>query len=235
VREVEMKFIDINKSYGDIKVLTDFNLELIDNKINCIIGPSGCGKTTILNIVAELTEYQGKVEREQKGISYIFQNNRLLPNLNVQDNLEYVLSTIEKDKNERMKKIDKILDIVELAQRRKAYPHELSGGMQQRVSMARAFIYPSQILLMDEPFKGLDIALKKKLIAAFLKLWQQDNKTVIFVTHDVDEALLLADKIVLLSPNAEILLNVDIDIERDKRSLSHAKISALRNRIYQNF
>ena len=164
-----MKFIDINKSYGDIKVLTDFNLELIDNKINCIIGPSGCGKTTILNIVAELTEYQGKVEREQKGISYIFQNNRLLPNLNVQDNLEYVLSTIEKDKNERMKKIDKILDIVELAQRRKAYPHELSGGMQQRVSMARAFIYPSQILLMDEPFKGLDIALKKKLIAAFLK------------------------------------------------------------------
>ncbi|HHT83395.1 MAG: ABC transporter ATP-binding protein [Christensenellales bacterium] len=230
-----MKFIDINKSYGDIKVLTDFNLELIDNKINCIIGPSGCGKTTILNIVAELTEYQGKVEREQKGISYIFQNNRLLPNLNVQDNLEYVLSTIEKDKNERMKKIDKILDIVELAQRRKAYPHELSGGMQQRVSMARAFIYPSQILLMDEPFKGLDIALKKKLIAAFLKLWQQDNKTVIFVTHDVDEALLLADKIVLLSPNAEILLNVDIDIERDKRSLSHAKISALRNRIYQNF
>jgi NitT/TauT family transport system ATP-binding protein len=134
-----------------------------------------------------------------------------------------------------MKKIDKILDIVELAQRRKAYPHELSGGMQQRVSMARAFIYPSQILLMDEPFKGLDIALKKKLIAAFLKLWQQDNKTVIFVTHDVDEALLLADKIVLLSPNAEILLNVDIDIERDKRSLSHAKISALRNRIYQNF
>ena len=230
-----MKFIDINKSYGDIKVLTGFNLELIDNKINCIIGPSGCGKTTILNIVAELTEYQGKVEREQKGISYIFQNNRLLPNLNVQDNLEYVLSTIEKDKNERMKKIDKILDIVELAQRRKAYPHELSGGMQQRVSMARAFIYPSQILLMDEPFKGLDIALKKKLIAAFLKLWQQDNKTVIFVTHDVDEALLLADKIVLLSPNAEILLNVDIDIERDKRSLSHAKISALRNRIYQNF
>ena len=230
-----MKFIDINKSYGDIKVLTDFNLELIDNKINCIIGPSGCGKTTILNIVAELCEYQGKVEREQKGISYIFQNNRLLPNLNVQDNLEYVLSTIEKDKNERMKKIDKILDIVELAQRRKAYPHELSGGMQQRVSMARAFIYPSQILLMDEPFKGLDIALKKKLIAAFLKLWQQDNKTVIFVTHDVDEALLLADKIVLLSPNAEILLNVDIDIERDKRSLSHAKISALRNRIYQNF
>ena len=210
-------------------------MELIDNKINCIIGPSGCGKTTILNIVAELTEYQGKVEREQKGISYIFQNNRLLPNLNVQDNLEYVLSTIEKDKNERMKKIDKILDIVELAQRRKAYPHELSGGMQQRVSMARAFIYPSQILLMDEPFKGLDIALKKKLIAAFLKLWQQDNKTVIFVTHDVDEALLLADKIVLLSPNAEILLNVDIDIERDKRSLSHAKISALRNRIYQNF
>ena len=180
-------------------------------------------------------EYQGKVEREQKGISYIFQNNRLLPNLNVQDNLEYVLSTIEKDKNERMKKIDKILDIVELAQRRKAYPHELSGGMQQRVSMARAFIYPSQILLMDEPFKGLDIALKKKLIAAFLKLWQQYNKKVIFVTHDVDEALLLADKIVLLSPNAEILLNVDIDIERDKRSLSHAKISALRNRIYQNF
>lgn len=230
-----MKLTSINKSYGDLQVLKDFNLTVPESAITCLLGPSGCGKTTILNIIADLIDYQGNIERVEQGISYIFQHNRLLPNLNVQDNLEYVLSAVEKDKAKRIQSIDKILKTVELDKWRKYYPSQLSGGMQQRVSMARAFIYPSQLLLMDEPFKGLDILLKKKLIEAFLHLWRTDNKTVVFVTHDVDEALLLSNKLVLLSNSGEIIWKAEIAECQDTRDLAQQSLMKIRREIYTRF
>ncbi len=230
-----MKLEAINANYGDLQVLKDFSLSIPEEGITCLLGPSGCGKTTILNVIAGLVDYKGSVERDEEGISYIFQNNRLLPNLNVQDNLEYVLASVEKDKHKRMQRIDEILNTVELSQWRDYYPSQLSGGMQQRVSMARAFIYPSQLLLMDEPFKGLDIVLKKKLIEAFLQLWRTDNKTVVFVTHDVDEALLLSNRLILLSMDGKIEWSTDITSTQEDRDLAQQGLMKIRKEIYTKF
>ena len=228
-----MKLIDITKSYGQTQVLKKFNLEINEKEITCILGPSGCGKTTLLNIISNLIDYEGKVEKDTGRISYIFQNKRLLTNLTVYDNLDYVLSNLQKDRQKRKEIINKILEIVELSSWQNKYPKELSGGMAQRVSMARAFVYPSSLLLMDEPFKGLDILLKKRLISAFLKLWQNDERTVVFVTHDIDEAILISDRIILLSKNGNILLERDINLNKNCRDFTEKSLIELRNDIYR--
>ncbi|MFW5780002.1 MAG: ABC transporter ATP-binding protein [Bacillota bacterium] len=230
-----MKLININKKYNDLTVLKDFSLQLEENKICCLLGPSGCGKTTVLNVISNLVSYEGTVEKESGNISYIFQNQRLLPNLNVEKNLEYVLLSCGLSKEQITKKIDNILSIVELTEKKKSYPAQLSGGMQQRVAMARAFIYPSVLLLMDEPFKGLDIVLKKRLVEAFLKLWHRDKKTAIFVTHDIDEALLIADRIVLLSDKAQILMDKFVNQPRQNRDLNNDTMIKIRKDIYKRF
>lgn len=230
-----MKLIDINKSYGSLAVLKNFSLEFEENKICCLLGPSGCGKTTILNIISSLVEYEGIVKRERGNISYIFQDQRLLPNLTVEKNLEYVLLSTGMNKSERMEKIDKVLALIELKDKKKSYPYQLSGGMLQRTAMARAFIYPSNLLLMDEPFKGLDISLKKRLIDEFLKLWSRDKRTVVFVTHDIDEALLIADRIVLLSDKAEIILDEKVNQSHNNRNLNSDNLIKIRKSIYKNF
>jgi NitT/TauT family transport system ATP-binding protein len=164
-------------------------------------------------------------------ISYIFQNQRLLNNLTVEKNLEYVLKNSGIDKKEIPQKIEEMLKKVKLEDNAKMYPKQLSGGMSQRVSLARAFVYPSKILLMDEPFKGLDISLKKHIIATFKELYSYDAKTTIFVTHDIEEALMLGDRILVLGDNGKIILDREI-----AESIFERKISAmgeLREDIYK--
>ena len=139
--------------------------------------------------------------------------------MDVFDNMDFALCSIYPINIKRYEIIEKFLSLVEMWESRKKYPKELSGGMAQRVSMARAFAYPSQILLMDEAFKGLDISLKNRLIKTFLKLWTEDKRTVVFVTHDIYEALHLADRIYLLANKpAEIVLSEDIGIDKLKES-----------------
>ncbi len=230
-----MKLINVNKSYGNLKVLENFNMTFEEGKISCLLGPSGCGKTTVLNVISRLTPFEGVTEGVGDKISYIFQNQRLLPNLTVYDNLDFVLQGVESDKQKRQAKILELLRTVELEDRKDSYPKELSGGMAQRVAMARAFVYPSTLLLMDEPFKGLDISLKKRLIDAFIKLWRRDKKTVVFVTHDIDEALLLADDVKLLSDRAKVLFQQNIEYPQEQRQLSDDNLMAVRTEIYKNF
>lgn len=230
-----MKLININKSYGDLKVLENFDMTFAEGEITCLLGPSGCGKTTVLNVISRLTPFEGHTEGVEDKISYIFQNQRLLPNLTVYGNLDFVLKGVEADKTKRKEKILELLRTVELEERKNAYPKQLSGGMAQRVAMARAFVYPSTLLLMDEPFKGLDISLKKRLIYAFIKLWRKDKKTVVFVTHDIDEALLIADSVTLLSDKAKILYRQEIDYPQEERQLSDDKLINIRTEIYRNF
>lgn len=194
-----IRLINMDKAYGDLVILRDFNLDLEDGKITGLLGPSGCGKTTLLNIIAGLEEYQnGVIEGlEGKTFSYIFQEDRLLPWLTVEGNIRFVLEARYQEK-EIEDILNRHLEIVGLQDYKHFYPRQLSGGMKQRVAIARAFAYPANILLMDEPFKGLDFELKQGLIQAFQNLWRRDKRTVVFVTHDLDEAMNLAHDIYFL-------------------------------------
>jgi len=168
---------------------------MFDNEINILMGPSGAGKTTLLNAIAGLIDYEGIIEidgvpHQNKCdilVSYVFQSHRLIPQKTVFKNLDFVLSSVIKDKKLRKEKIITMLNDIGLGEAINFYPHALSGGMAQRVALARAFLFPSDILLMDEPFKGLDTSTKKTVIDIFFKLWQKDKRTVLFVTHDKNE------------------------------------------------
>ncbi|HRT48322.1 MAG TPA: ATP-binding cassette domain-containing protein, partial [Bacteroidales bacterium] len=190
----------LHKRYGEVEIFRDFSISFTEGMITCILGPSGCGKTTLLNILGKIIPPDGGTLAgfDGKIVSYIFQEPRLLPWKSVRGNIEFVL-----DRNllpeERKKITDRFISLVELEDFADYYPAKLSGGMRQRVSIARAFAYPSDIILMDEPLKGLDIKLKLNLIQTFSRIWQEDRRTVIFVTHDVDEALLLGNEIVVFS------------------------------------
>ena len=213
-----MKLTDISLNYGEKKVYENFSVEIPDRKITCIMGASGCGKTSLLNIITNIVVYHGTVEKESDRISYIFQMPVLLKHLTVKKNIEFVIKNQIKNKIEREKFIDDILKKVELINEKDKYPSSLSGGMAQRLSLARAFAYDSDILLMDEPFKGLDISLKKRIINLFKELYLTYKKTTVLVTHDLDEAILLADKIIILGNNT-ILYEKNLP-EKPNRTLS---------------
>lgn len=198
--EVQIK--DLCKSYENHKVLHNFSMSFTKNKITVITGPSGCGKTTLLNIIGSIEkEYSGQIISPNNSISYIFQEDRLLPHLTVYENIAFVLkSTMSKEDMNAI--INKYLNIVKLSEYKHKLPRKLSGGMKRRVAIARAFAYKSRLLLMDEPFKGLDDKLKIEIIDEFLKLHKEDRRTVILVTHDMKEAELLGD-IIYSMPSVE--------------------------------
>lgn len=183
---IEIK--NLTKKYPSVTVYEDFNLSFEEGKITCILGESGCGKTTLLNVIARLTEFDGEVPRLK--CSYVFQKPNLLPNLTVYENLKLV--------NADGEKIDQILKICGMEEKKNVYPNRLSGGQAQRVSVARAFLYPADIILMDEPFSSLDLKLKISVAELFVNTQRNQNRTAIFVTHDVDEAVMLSDRIILL-------------------------------------
>ncbi|MBV7273595.1 ABC transporter ATP-binding protein [Clostridium thailandense] len=191
--EVQIK--NLHKSYDNHKVLNNLSMDFIRNKITVITGPSGCGKTTLLNIISRIEkEDSGEIILNNKDISYIFQEDRLIPHLTVYENIAFVLKS--KMRKEEMKNIiDKYLAMVKLTEYKDKLPSKLSGGMKRRVAIARAFAYKSELLLMDEPFKGLDDKLKSEIIEYFLKIYKEDKRTVILVTHDMKEAELLGDVI----------------------------------------
>ena len=182
----------LNKKYDDILLYRDFSISFTEGIITCILGPSGCGKTTLLNIIGGITlPDSGNLSGfEGKLMSYIFQDPRLLLWKTVRSNIEFVMDR-GMATNDRKKESDRLLRLVELDTFAKYYPSQLSGGMRQRVSIARAFASPSDIILMDEPLKGLDFALKQNMIRSFSRIWKTDRRTVIFVTHDVDEAIMM--------------------------------------------
>lgn len=195
--EVQIK--NLCKSYENHKVLYNLNMNFTKNKITVITGPSGCGKTTLLNIISGIEkEYSGQVILCDNSISYIFQEDRLLPHLTVYENIAFVLkSTMNKE--DMSKIINRYLSLVKLSEYKHKLPDKLSGGMKRRVAIARAFAYKSKLLLMDEPFKGLDDRLKMEIIEEFLNIHKEDKRTVILVTHDMREAELLGDMIYSMS------------------------------------
>lgn len=191
---------DLNKSYENDQIFKDFNLDLCDEKVNCIIGKSGCGKSTLLNIIAGLIEIQsGEINGiSLNDISYIFQEDRLIDWLTVKENLEITLKKYF-DKSILSNKIDEVLKLVGIYDIKNKYPTSLSGGMKQRVNIARAFGKPSKVILMDEPFKSLDYKLKYTIIDEFKNLLNKENRMVILVTHDLDEAIYFQGNIIVFN------------------------------------
>ncbi|SHE36936.1 ABC transporter ATP-binding protein [Clostridium fallax] len=186
-----VKIRNLQKRFKDKIVFKDLTLNFEKNKITCILGPSGIGKTTLLNLISgDMNPDRGFITVEENLISYVFQEDRLIPWFNIYDNISFVLKSYL-DKKSIEDKINKYLGLVKLQDVKYKFPKELSGGMRRRVALARAFSYDSNLLLMDEPFKGLDKELKYDIMRDFLTLWKEEKKTVIMVTHDEEEAKFL--------------------------------------------
>lgn len=195
------------KSYeGTGKVLAPLKLDIAKGQFVCVLGPSGCGKTTLLNIIAELIQpdhTQMYHHTPATSLSYVFQEPRLMPWLTVLDNVLLV----KEHKNEKwQKRAHELLVQVGLADKIHAYPHHLSGGQKRRASLARAFFNDPTLLLMDEPFASLDAPSAQNLRELTLALWQKNNTTILFVTHDLEEALFLGERILLLGKNPTSVL-----------------------------
>ena len=203
-----MKLVNIQKRYGEKIVFQDFSLQIAEGEILCVLGPSGSGKTTLLNILCGLCSCDGEKQNAPDNAAYIFQEHRLLPNLTVAENLRYAGGMVEN--------IEKILQQIGLEEKKNCRPKQLSGGEKQRVSIARAFLNNAPLILMDEPFSSLDTALKIKMIKLFCKLWQQKKQTAVFVTHDIEEALMFSHRIVVLG-DGKIIADVRTGIENKQR------------------
>ncbi len=220
-----MKIVNVSQSYDEKHIFRNFSYEFPNGKITAIMGGSGVGKTTLLKIIAGLTNYTGEIQKEGE-ISYVFGETSLIPSLTVRQNLNFAVSHVIPCKEERETLIKDILAEVELIDEIDNYPHQLSTGMAQRVSIARGFLYPSSTIIMDEPFRGLDTALKTKLEKLLLKLLSKDKKTVIFITHDVTEAVLIADKVIVVDGRPiEVKGEIEINLPQEERTLSNEIVS----------
>ena len=226
---IEIK--NINKSFKknnkELSVLEDINLNIDDGEFICLLGPSGCGKTTLLRLIAGLDEptsgeiiANGEVVIEPSGDrAVIFQQYSLFPWLTVLENVTFGLEVSGKgSKEENIENAERYLQRVGLYEFKDSYPHELSGGMKQRVAIIRSLLNHSPILLMDEPFSALDMQNRHKLQEQLIGVWKRFDNTIVFVTHDVDEAVYLADKIVLLDKNpGKIRDIVEVGLERPRK------------------
>ena len=216
-----IKLKNICKTYNNELLYNNFNIQFEENKISCILGPSGIGKTTLVNMITGLVKPDcGEISLPiNSKFSYVFQEPRLLEWYNVYDNLDIVLKE-DYNFSERKAIINKTLNLVGLNEHEKYKIPELSGGMAQRVSLARALAYPSNILILDEPFKGLDYKLEEDLLIKFKSIWQNDKRTVLFITHDIDQALFLSDYIYIFNNKpVEVVYNLSKDDISEDSSL----------------
>lgn len=225
-------FKNFSFSYPDKEIYKNFNTVFPGGKINVVLGASGVGKTTLLNALTGLSGFDGEIENMPKNVSYIFQSDRLVKTISVKKNLDFVLKSAISDKTARKNAIYDMAKLLEISDVLKRLPTEISGGQAQRVQMARAFLCPSEVMLLDEPFKGLDVSLKTRLIKKFLELWGRDGRTVVLVTHDVYDALLMGDKVFVLSGSpADIVYETELTVEKSERYLTDAVVTKYRDEI----
>jgi len=226
---------------GTVEALQDINLDIAEGEFVVIVGGSGCGKSTLLKIFAGLdTQYEGvasfgelRINGPGKERGVVFQEHRLFPWLTVEDNIAFGLD--DRRSEEARKSVAWHVELVGLKGFEKAYPHQLSGGMAQRVSIARALVNRPKVLLMDEPFGALDALTKIQLHEELLKIWNAEGCSIALVTHDIDEAIFLADRIVVMSPRPGSIveiIKVDLPRPRDRNS---ASFTFLRKRIFKRF
>ena len=218
-----------------VVALDDISFEVEDGEFICILGTSGCGKTTLLRIIAGLEKPTSgevlvggvPVEGPSPERGMVFQEYSLFPWRNVLENIAFGLEMKNIPKEERLEKARTYVKRVNLEGFETAYPHELSGGMRQRVAIARALANDPQVLLMDEPLGALDAQTRNQMQQELLEIWEREKKTVIFVTHSVDEAVYLADRMVVLSPRpgrVDDIVSVDIPRPRDRTTVAFGEL-----------
>ncbi len=226
IKNVSKKFITKNK---ETFTLDNINLTIKKGEFVCLLGPSGCGKSTLLNIMAGLLKpSSGTVSLNEEVVKEVgpdkammFQESALFPWLNVIDNVEFGMKMAGIPRDARHDKAIKYLKMVHLSKFQKSFVHELSGGMKQRVSLARALTLDSELLLMDEPFSALDSQTKSILQLELQKIWWETKKTIVFVTHNVEEAVLLGDRVVVMSANpGKIKREFKIQLARPREAQS---------------
>ncbi len=252
---------NVNKIYNvkngkDVIALKDVNLEIKENEFICVVGPSGCGKTTLLNIIAGLENVtSGEVTMHDEPIvgpgperGVIFQQYALFPWRTVKDNIMYGLKFLKKkvvengvekhvsySKEEKEALTNHYIDMVNLGDFKDSYPKALSGGMKQRVAIARGYALNSEILLLDEPFGALDAQTRSQLQEDLLQTWEKERKTCFFITHDVDEAVLLSTKVVIMSARpgqVHEIIDINLPYPRNQATKLEPEFIKLKNYIW---
>lgn len=224
-----------------VHALEDINFSVNKGELVCVLGPSGCGKSTLMRAICGLdVDYQGaviidgkEVKKPEKTRGMVFQEHRLFPWLTVEQNIGFALNGI--DKNKKAELVQKYIDLVGLTGFEKAYPKQLSGGMAQRGGIARALVNDPEVLLLDEPFGALDTFTKMAMQKELKQIQKKSNTTMIMVTHDIEEAVFLADKIIIMSPRpGRIVKVIDVDLiePRDRNSYEFLEI---RKEVFNEF
>ena len=231
-------FGNVTMRFGNTEVLRDINLEVREGEFVCILGPSGCGKSTLLNIVGGFVQQtSGEVTIDGERVTgpdprriFVFQERGVFPWLNVEENIGFGLFKLRAE--EKRARIAYYVQLVGLAGFEKAYPSELSGGMKQRLEVARALAVNPDVLYLDEPFGALDSITRLQMRRELLRIWGSEKKTILFVTHDIDESVQLADRVVVMSQRpATIRAVVDVDIPHP-RDLSAKRYIEIRDRLF---
>ncbi len=223
-----------------LDVLNDINLHFEDGELVCLLGPSGCGKTTLVRIIAGFEQpTSGSVTidgKQVKGPSsnhiFVFQHNGLLPWMTVWDNVRLGLRHMS-DREQMNDRIREYLDIVNLTGFEHHYPHQLSGGMQRRAELARALVVNPDVLLMDEPFAGLDFLTRLKMREEIINMHEYFRKTILFITHDIEEALVMADRMVVFSDRpAEVRMDLKLNCSHPRDFTKESALEDLRRSVY---
>lgn len=217
VRNVWKAFYD-QRTSGTVLAVEDVSIDIAEGEFVCLLGPSGCGKTTLLRIVATLEKATaGDVRVAGGAAGVVFQEASIFPWLSVEENIAYPLRIAGVSKTDRADRIEEMLELTSLVGFRDALPQQLSGGMKQRTAVARALVDDRPTLLMDEPFGSLDEQTRVYLQQELLRIWGATHKTVMFITHSVEEALTLADRVLVMSARpGRIIAEVDIPFERPR-------------------
>lgn len=236
---VKVKVRDLTKSFGDLLVLDEISFDVKPREFLCIVGPTGCGKTTFLNSLTKLYDIDSgsilidgeEIDLKKHNLAYIFQEYSTMEWLRVEENVAYGLRIKKMPEALIKERVDRVIEMVGLEKFRKYYPRQLSASMLQRVVIARAFAVEPELLLMDEPYGQLDLILKYKLEDELIALWEKTKTTVIFITHNIEEAVYLSDRILVLTNKpTKVKRELVNDLPRP-RQISSPEFVALRNQI----
>lgn len=239
---MDLRLANVSHHYDDVEVLSGIELDISEGQIVCIIGPSGCGKSTLLRLLGglerpssgEVLEFGEAPQGSLNPLTYIFQDFALLPWRSVGGNISLVLEDHDLDATARGEIIEDVLGRTGLAEFRDAFPRQLSGGMKQRVAIARALAVRPAVLLMDEPLSALDSQTRELLMDDLISLWQRENFTAAYVTHNLDEAVRLGHKVVVLSRRpGKIRETVNIDVPLGERQAAQSLLSEKRDYLWE--
>lgn len=237
--DVKVSVRNLTKSFGDLLVLNDISFDVKKGEFLCIVGPTGCGKTTFLNSLTKLYDIDSgsitingePIDLKKHDIAYIFQEYSTMSWLTVEENIQYGLKIKKYDKEEMQRRVENVMQIVGLTKYRNFYPRQLSASMLQRVVIARAFAVEPELLLMDEPYGQLDLQLKYHLEDELINLWNKTNTTVIFITHNIEEAVYLSNRILVLTNKpTKIKESIENNLPRP-RNIADPDFIEIRNRV----